>query len=210
MKTCPRCNRQYTVRTVAGVCYNCYQRRFKKPRKTATKSCLICGQNFCAVGQQIGTKLYCSVACLDTARKQGATSENTKRYKKQWAKQNRDKTRQNGKRCYEKSKADLLKRLRGNLVSRLRFKMGPNRKLSASIVAIQNLGCSIEQLHVHLESKFQLGMTWENYGRYGWHVDHIVALANFDVSNIEHLKYACHYTNLQPLWAEDNLSKGSK
>jgi|TARA_Y100000296_G_scaffold49571_1_gene56801 hypothetical protein len=65
---------------------------------------------------------------------------------------------------------------------------------------------SLKFLWQHLERQFQSGMTKENYGK--WHVDHIIPCASFDFSDPEQQKKCFHYTNLQPLWAFDNMSKG--
>lgn len=72
------------------------------------------------------------------------------------------------------------------------------------------LGCSAQFLRTYLENKFLDGMNWENYGKYGWHVDHIVPCSSFDLTNEEEQKICFHYTNLQPLWAIDNLKKSNK
>jgi hypothetical protein len=69
------------------------------------------------------------------------------------------------------------------------------------------IGCSKDDLRKHLESKFRGGMTWENYGSY-WHIDHIVPLIS--AKSPEEVKRLCHWTNLQPLTAFENISKGSK
>ena len=68
------------------------------------------------------------------------------------------------------------------------------------------LGCSASETKLYLESKFQLGMNWDNYGSL-WEIDHIVPLASFDLSNSNQLKRACHHTNLQPLWKEEHKIK---
>ena len=68
------------------------------------------------------------------------------------------------------------------------------------------MGCSFEFLKIHLESKFQKGMAWINYGK--WHVDHIIPLSS--ATTVESISKLCHFTNLQPLWAFDNLSKNGK
>jgi hypothetical protein len=75
-------------------------------------------------------------------------------------------------------------------------------------VAVRDLGCSIAELKTHLETLFQEGMTWENYGR--WHIDHKTPLSAFDLTKTDQVLLACHWSNLQPLWARDNLSKGAK
>lgn len=80
--------------------------------------------------------------------------------------------------------------------------------------AVFDLGCSIEDFKIMFISKFltnQQGqtMTWENHGKL-WHIDHIIPLIAFDLSNPSQVKKACHYSNLRPLWIEQNLSDGAR
>jgi hypothetical protein len=72
------------------------------------------------------------------------------------------------------------------------------------------IGCSIKELRKYLESKFDKGMSWSNLGLYGWHIDHIIPCSSFDLTKPSEQKKCFHYTNLQPLWAYDNLSKSNK
>lgn len=101
-------------------------------------------------------------------------------------------------------KLDINFRLAGNLRSRLNKAIKNNYKTGS---AVSDLGCSIEQLKKHLELQFTEGMSWNNYG--DWHIDHIQPLANFDLTDEKELKKACHYTNLQPMWAKDNIIKSN-
>ena len=71
---------------------------------------------------------------------------------------------------------------------------------------IELLGCSPEQLKAHLEKQFQPGMSWANYGL--WHIDHKKPFAR--ATDEKSVREIAHYTNLQPLWAEENLRKGSR
>lgn len=72
------------------------------------------------------------------------------------------------------------------------------------------IGCSINQLREHLESLFKPGMTWANHGKRGWHIDHKLPCNSFDLRDVNEQKKCFHYTNLQPLWWNENLSKGDK
>lgn len=94
---------------------------------------------------------------------------------------------------------------------RLRYRIWKALKQQSATKSKRTLaliGCSIETLKNHLESQFLPGMTWDNYGT--WHVDHILPCAFFDLSNVEEQEKCFHFSNLQPLWASDNISKGSK
>jgi hypothetical protein len=106
---------------------------------------------------------------------------------------------------YKNYKSNPLNRLKINLRKRLTEAVKHNHKSGS---AVKDLGCSIAEFKIYIESKFQVGMTWDNWSRDGWHIDHIKPLASFDLTDLDQLKSACHYTNLQPLWAIDNLSKG--
>jgi len=70
------------------------------------------------------------------------------------------------------------------------------------------VGCSPEFLKEYLEKQFIGEMCWENYGYYGWHIDHIIPLSSAKTE--EEIYKLCHYSNLQPLWSEDNMAKGDK
>lgn len=129
--------------------------------------------------------------------------ERVKANNKKWAAENKTRTANKRKIRY---KEDLNYRLTRILRARLGMAVINNYKAGS---AVKDLGCSIAELKVHLESKFRIGMSWDNYGT-KWHIDHIVPLASFDLANREQLLKACHYTNLQPLWAEDNLVKGDR
>lgn len=113
---------------------------------------------------------------------------------------------QTRRRAYqaERLRIDTEFRLARLLRNRLYCALMGNFKAGS---AVRDLGCTIPELRVWLEAKFQTGMTWENQG--AWHIDHIVPLAKFDLTDREQLLQACNYTNLQPLWATDNLQKGS-
>jgi len=127
-----------------------------------------------------------------------------RRTDKTYREKNRATIRERDKRYQNKRfKTDIDYKLRSNLRSRLCQAIRNNQKSGS---AVKDLGCSIKYLKQHLEAHFKKGMTWKNYGE--WHIDHIKPLAAFDLTDRKQFLEACHYTNLQPLWAEENLKKG--
>ena len=110
-------------------------------------------------------------------------------------------------RIKEKEKTDINYRLCRVLRSRTGNAIKSNQK-SGSFV--RDLGCSVQELKERLEKQWQSGMTWANWTTDGWHIDHIKPLDSFDLTDRKEFLEACHYTNLQPLWAKDNLAKSSK
>ncbi len=82
--------------------------------------------------------------------------------------------------------------------------------------AIEFLGCTMSELLARLEGMFYKNpetgeeMTWDNYGKMGWHIDHIVPLAIFRLEDEVQFSYACRFDNLQPMWRKENLRKSSK
>lgn len=129
-------------------------------------------------------------------------AEKRKAARKRWMKENRDRINTRKKELYRTSE---IYRLSEILRSRLLKALKTNQKKSKTL---DYLGCSVDTLKNHLEKQFQDGMTWENQGQ--WHIDHIRPLSSFDLTNESEIFEACHYSNLQPLWAEDNLRKGAK
>lgn len=111
------------------------------------------------------------------------------------------------KRYHERKNTDVQYKLKKLLRGRLSAALRNNYKVGS---AVDQLGCSIENLKSYLENKFEEGMNWHNHGNSGWHIDHKIPLNSFNLENKEQLLKACHYTNLQPLWAKDNLQKGCK
>jgi hypothetical protein len=69
------------------------------------------------------------------------------------------------------------------------------------------VGCSRKELKLHIESLWQDGMNWKNYGKTGWHVDHIIPMHTFDMADPKQQAECFHYTNLRPLWMKENCGR---
>ena len=115
---------------------------------------------------------------------------------------------QHKQKIYNKNRyaSDILYRLR--IVARGRLGQIFRHGFTKTKHTITLIGCSWETLKKYIESKFKPNMSWNNYGKFGWHMDHIIPLSSAKTK--EDVERLCHYTNLQPLWQSENLSKGSK
>lgn len=134
--------------------------------------------------------------------------ERRRHVKREWDAKNKDHVTIYS-RTYASTKlaTDEAYRLAAKLRQRLAVAVRSGAKAGS---AVRDLGCTIDDLKKYLEAQFSPGMTWQNWGRKGWHIDHKKPLAAFDLTDPEQAKEACHYTNLQPLWYRDNLSKGAR
>lgn len=154
------------------------------------------------------------------------TEEGEKLYQQIIQKQRRDRPEAKEKITKYQAEYNKINRESRSAKRRERLQIDPLFKLSASIrnnisgafqracqgifwkqgSTIELLGCSFEDFTSYIASQFTEGMTLENYGE--WHLDHIVPLAT--AITREDIVRLNHYTNFQPLWAKDNLSKGAK
>lgn len=121
---------------------------------------------------------------------------------------NHDKVLAGKKVRYNKPEVKLEHALRS------RYTSAVTRQNSLTQESQDVLGCSINDYRTYLESLFLPGMSWDNYGmgdiNETWHIDHIIPISAFDLTNTHEIKKAFHYTNTRPLWAIDNLKKSNK
>lgn len=185
----------------------------KNEIKTADKYCGTCNIIKPIVEFEIyGDNLYRSICKKCRKIKSKEYRQNNKHIVKKWRKNNTEHIRAYS-RNYVKNrcKTDIEYRIKISLRKRMSSIVRAHKKGSA----VSDLGCSIGQLRGHLEKQFYShpisgeSMSWDNYGLYGWHIDHIKPLSAFNLLDRKQFLKACHYTNLQPLWAEDNLKKGA-
>jgi len=136
--------------------------------------------------------------------------ERHNKVQKKWRAENKDRVRAIYRRhMNKKRRTDVMFWLKCTVRERIACALSrqSSRKSDRTIAVV---GCSVAELARNLEARFLPGMTWENRGRHGWHIDHVIPLAKFDLKDPEQQAAAFHYTNLQPLWAKDNLTKSHK
>lgn len=131
--------------------------------------------------------------------------EKTKEYKLNWLKNNKEKRKLSCAKYHEKMYSQKEYRILSSMKSCFIIAL----KRSKNSSKFSDLNYNIEDLLSHLESTWTEGMSWENYGKNGWHVDHIKPLSSFDLSDKQQLLDAWKLDNLRALWATDNLKKSS-
>ncbi len=124
-------------------------------------------------------------------------------WQREWRRAHPEASRRQWSRKMADPQFRFANRLRHSILERLEGK----KKVEKTV---DLLGCSIEELKAHLEAQFLPGMSWENHGYWGWHIDHKIPCSSFDLTDPEQQRVCFHYSNLQPLWAADNMRKGAR
>lgn len=109
-------------------------------------------------------------------------------------------------RFRERKKTDIDFRIRKAYSSRIRRALSFTGRKKAGIT-VELLGCSIKEFRNHLEIRFKPNMSWDNYGQ--WHIDHVKPCSAFDLTKEDQQRECFHFSNLQPLWANENANKSS-
>ena len=144
---------------------------------------------------------------IETARRsQKKHSKRVAATQKKYRETNREKVRRAQNRWQARKMSDLDFRIKKLLRGRTGIAIKAVNGAKKCAKTTEMLGCSIEDFRIYLESKFESGMTWENYGKV-WHVDHIMPCAIFNMTKPEHQKRCFHFSNMQPLFVTDNLKK---
>lgn len=125
-------------------------------------------------------------------------------YDKIYRKKNAVKIAKDKKVYHQKVRYQPKFKIKRNLRRRIHHAINGKIKFGRTFELI---GCDADFFKSYIESLWKEGMTWENYGPKGWHIDHIIPCYKFDLSIPEEQKRCFHYKNQRPLWAKDNLSR---
>lgn len=203
-----------------GFCKECAKTEKLNHKLTRTeKKCTGCGEvkgidGFYNNRNIIDGKAVRCIVCVKEEKDLwlAENKEKDKATKKIYASKPENKQRKQ-ERSQERMANDPNYKLARQLRDRLQKAVKGNQKTGS---AVNDLGCSIPELRKHLESQFRHDlntgemMDWNNWAFKGWHIDHIIPLASFDLTDREQFLKACHYTNLQALWWWENLEKADK
>lgn len=194
--------KKYSLTNKGKKSINKYQKSDK--RKKVLKK-----YNQSAKGKITSRKYNQSDKRRSTVRNYYATPEGKKIVQKRNYRYSKSEKGKSNKRRYVKKKynSDAIFKLRRIVRRRLNhfLEIRQMRKTNTTFLMVK---CNPEFLKKHLEKQFLPGMTWRNNTKNGWHVDHIVPLSSAE--NPKDVERLMHYSNLQPMWATENLKKGNK
>lgn len=177
----------------------------------AIKKCTICQIELNDITHKVkGATNWCdSCRRMRVNQYNAQNREKIRERNRKWRENNPEKWQALRKKHYDKNRVkyyqDPLNRLMyivRNQVQRAVKISGTPKKLKT----LKYIGCTVERLKEHLQEQFKPGMTWENYGT--WEIDHKIPLASAKTE--EDIQKLCHFSNLQPLWAEENRAKKAK
>lgn len=224
MKECKTCKLdkaldQYKIHSsgkLRGVCHVCYlakKRELSRPVSVDEQCCSACKDTKSHVDfdkcKTTNTGLFkiCK-QCRKTKSKESYArrSEKVKKDTLNYYYNNKPKVQEQRKKSAKvRLTTDSFHRVKRNLRNRLYYAL-KNTIWKKNTHFTKYIGCDRDTLINHIESQFQAGMTWDNYGK--WHLDHRLPLAS--AKDEQQLYDLCHYTNLQPLWEKENKAKGDK
>ena len=192
-----------------GTCKDCRLTKWI-PTENETIICIKCGIEkiytlFAKHGKQKPNECKSCRNKRELEKRDQNREEYNKKQREDWARNNALRNATRRKTLQKKRDEDPAYRVRMNMHARLSQMV--TRKVGNTM---ELAGCSLNDLCTFLEAEFSSGMTWENYGLRGWHIDHIRPCASFNLEDPEEQKKCFHWTNLQPLWAIDNIRKGDK
>ena len=204
MKKCTTCNiekeltefnkHKKTKDGLRGNCKSCQKDYHKKYRKANEKQIKEYNKKWYHANREHHKEYY------------KANEEKIKEYKKEHKKANKEHYKEYHKEYKkERRKVDPLFKMKDNLRNRT-FKAFKNKGYCKTSKTQEMLGVNWKICKAHIERQFEKGMNWDNQG--GWHIDHIIPLASAKTE--KELIKLCHYSNLQPLWAVDNIIKSAK
>lgn len=127
-------------------------------------------------------------------------------YQREWRAKNKEKVNASIRSSYKIKIKDPNLKMKLKLRNRLYIVL-KNKNIKKKESTMNLLGCTIEEFKSYIESQWQNGMSWDNHGNKGWHIDHIKPCNIFDLTDIKQQKECFHYTNLRPLWYYQNLSR---
>ena len=235
-KICPQCNKEFVPKEKANnqvycnrECYlqsDSYRMAIEKYKQSGRMNELFRSGRYAAAIKKYNQsekgkaahKRYQQSEKGKAAAKRNQQSENSKLYKKLYKIKNEEKEKAYQKKYWstystKRRKSDPIYKLSGDMRLRIKRFLKIN-KMAKTNTTFNMVGCTPKFLKKNLENQFYLHpktnepMTWKNHGIRGWHIDHVTPLDS--AKTPEQLEKLCHYTNLQPLWFEENIKKSNK